>query len=388
MTAERLDLVIVGAGPAGLSAAYAAQKNGLRYVVLERALLAQTIREFPLRQPLHSPAHDVELLWGELLTPENPTREEVLAHYRGFARRHGLSVRCHEPVHQLERVGAGFRLRSERADYQAAKVLIATGGFGRPRRLGAVGETAERVSYRFVEAGPYAGRDVLVVGGGNSAAEAALALQAAGARVTLSVRRPSFAPRDGTPDAFTSIKKFNSRPLEDLAAEGKLTLLFSSQVTGLFDGEAELRVDGEEAPRRITCRHVFALLGADPDVTLLRQAGAEIAADGRPVYHPSSYETTVPGLYVAGHLTRELHMTNAIALAPLIVAHAAAGLALARRDGRLAAALAGWVRALRRRHRVMAGLRAFPRLRERVQALAAAYASLAKREARVTFAIW
>ena len=213
------ELVIVGAGPAGLAAAHAAQRCGLSYVVLERARIAQTVEDYPRRKPLHSPPQDVELAWGELCAQRSPnvTREELLAHYARFVAARALHVRTGQRVLSLERVPGGFALRTADASYAAAKVVIATGGFGVPRRLHVSGETPARVSYRFIEGTPYAGREVLVIGGGNSAAEAALWLHEAGASVTLSLRRQSFAPRDGVSDEFTSVKSFNRLRLEALA---------------------------------------------------------------------------------------------------------------------------------------------------------------------------
>src|SRR5690349_19681777 len=204
-----LDLLIAGGGPAGLSAAYAARQCGLSCLVLERGSAVQTIRAYPLGKPLHSPAQDVEMLWGELaaIDPRFAGREETLAHYDAFAA--ALELRCGESVLSLERCAAGFRARTALACYEARRVLLATGGFGIPRRLGVPGECESRVSYRFRDARPHAGQEIVVIGGGNSAAEAALWLHEAGARVTLSLRRPSFAPRCGTRDEFTSVKLYN-----------------------------------------------------------------------------------------------------------------------------------------------------------------------------------
>lgn len=327
---ERYDLLIVGAGPAGLAAANAAKACGLRCLVLERGALAQTICDYPIKRPLHSPAQDVELAWGEAFAnrPPNVSREEILAHYRDFARRRGLAVREHEGVRRIEPEKGGFAVRTSRATYSAAKVLVATGGFGIARRLNVPGEGDAPMRYRFVEGRGCAGREVLVVGGGNSAAEAALWLHEASAKVTLSLRRPSFAPRHGIVDAYTAVKPFNVAPLQMLAARGEVRILFSSRIVELSADAAILEAEGRRL--RLPCHRVFALLGADPDLTLLRQAGAAIAADGRPVYDPQTYETSVPGLYVAGHLTRELHIPKAVVMAPKIVQRIAGRVPAAR----------------------------------------------------------
>jgi thioredoxin reductase (NADPH) len=374
MSSERLDLLIVGAGPAGLAAANAARVCGLRSLVLERGALAQTICDYPVKRPLHSPPQDVELAWGEAFAsrPPNVSREEILAHYREFSRRRGLEIREQEGVRRIEREAGGFAVRTSRATYHATRVLVATGGFGIARRLEVPGANdEERVHYRFVEGNSCAARDVLVVGGGNSAAEAALWLHESGARVTLSLRRPSFAPRGGPVDAFTAVKPFNVAPLLELAARGEMRILFSSRVVALTPDAAI--IESENRRWRIPCERVFALLGADPDVMLLRQIGAAVAADGRPVYDPQTYETTVPGLYVAGHLTRELHIPKAVVIAPKIVHRIAGRMPSARGAGLVLDAAAQATKTLRRRNPFVRRLvRDYPLLRRPVQAADAA----------------
>jgi len=322
------DLLIIGAGPAGLAAAHAAKQASLSYLVIEKGMIAQTVYDYPIGKPLHSGPETVELAWGALHpTNYHPTREEVLLHYTRFAiREQRLHIRALEQVQTLARSEPlGFKVETDRGRYQARNVILATGGFGIPRRLGVPGESDARVTYRFSEGFPFAGQEVLVVGGGNSAAEAARYLHEAEAKVTLSLRRASLAPVDPMQDLYTVVKEWNRRHLEALHARGEVNIVYSSQLVDISHAEATLRMDGREGHRRIRCQRIFALIGADPDLTLLRQVGAEIAEDGRPVYDAATHQTTVPGLYVAGHLSRELHLLNAILVPPTIVRLIAAG---------------------------------------------------------------
>jgi thioredoxin reductase (NADPH) len=306
------DLIIVGAGPAGLTAAYAAQQAKLNYLVLERAAIAQTIADYPVGRLLFSTPNEIELIPGTLQPKfgPKPTREEVLAYYTRLATRElRLKIHTYEAVQAILPNGPSFQVISTKAVYGARRVIVATGGFGRPRRLGVPGETPERVSYRFVEAFPYAGRPVLVVGGGNSAAEAALDLARIGAQVAWSLRRPTLDPRPNDPDQV-GIKPWVRAPLMECVAKGELTIHYATTCVEVLPRAARLQhEDGTE--EEVRCDHIFALLGAVPEVSLLVAAGVTIAADGRPVYNPDTNETNVPGLYVVGHLTRELHMKNA-----------------------------------------------------------------------------
>ncbi|MCS7079559.1 MAG: NAD(P)-binding domain-containing protein [Chloracidobacterium sp.] len=314
------DLVIIGAGPAGLTAAYAAQQAGLDYLVLERAAIAQTIADYPIGRTLFSTPNEIEIIPGTLHPKcgPKPTREEVLVYYTRLAVCElRLCVHTYEATQAILPTGHGFQVISDRAVYEARRVLVATGGFGRPRRLNVRGETPARVSYRFVEAFPYAGRNVLVVGGGNSAAEAVLDLCRVGAQVDWSLRRPSLDPRPEDADRV-GIKPWVREPLLECEARGEVKIHYATNCVGVTPRTAQLQ-DAGGVVYDVPCDQIFALLGAVPDVTLLAAAGVTIAPDGRPLYNPETNETNVSGLYVVGHLTRELHMKNATVVPRRIV---------------------------------------------------------------------
>ncbi|HJQ67495.1 MAG TPA: NAD(P)-binding domain-containing protein [Blastocatellia bacterium] len=324
------DLIIVGSGPAGLVAALSAKRNGLDYLVFERGVVANTIYNYPIAKPLFSTSEEVELEQGALGRASKPTREEVLAHYNDLITREAVEIRAGEEVRSIMPAGEGLIVETNTDKYVARTVLVATGGFGRQRRLNVPGESAESVSYKFREAFPYAAKHVLVVGGGNSAAEAALFLADAGARVTLSLRRESLDLPDEIDDVSEAagrprakIKPWVQDPLEQAANEGRIRIITSSEVVEIRQRSALLRVahDGGGDIVEVECDHVFALIGADPDTKLLEEAGVEIAPDGRPVYNPQTFETSVSGLYVAGHITRELHMKNAVEVTRRVTDH-------------------------------------------------------------------
>ena len=308
------DLVIIGSGPAGLSAALGAARNGLDYIVLERSSIAETIYRFPTAKALFSTGNDLELMPGTFPRGFKPTREGLLSHYLKAARDEGLRILTGVHVRRIVAEGDSFTVQSIEAEFGSRAVLVATGGFGKQRMLSVPGESDDRVSYSFQEPYRFALKQVLVVGGGNSAAEATLDLSDLAARVTLSVRRAKLDLPPSAPGG-APIKPWVLEPLWGAIREDKINLIPSSRVLEITPSSAILALDTGStgaAVEEIECDHILALIGADPDTTLLSEAGAVIADDGRPVYDPETYETTVPGLFVSGHVTRERHIKNAI----------------------------------------------------------------------------
>lgn len=308
------DLVIIGSGPAGLSAALAAARRGLDYIIVERGIVAETIYRFPVAKTLFSTGNELELKPGSFREGSKPTREELLLHYLKTARDEGLKILTGVEARLIVPTSDSFTVRSSDQEFAARAVLVAVGGFGRHRKLSVPGENHQRVAYSFQEPYPYALKHILVVGGGNSAAEAALDLADFAVGVTLAVRRAALELAPTAPDG-AAIKPWVLAQLRAAIREGKINLKCSSRLLEITRESAFLALregDDDSAVEEIPCDHILALIGADPDTKLLSDAGASIAEDGRPIYDPETYETTVPGLFVAGHLTRERHIKNAI----------------------------------------------------------------------------
>ncbi|HYE14326.1 MAG TPA: NAD(P)-binding domain-containing protein [Pyrinomonadaceae bacterium] len=316
----RLDLLIVGAGPAGLSAADVAAREGLDYLVVEKGLIANTVYNYPVGLTVFSTTNELELREGELRPcREKPTREELLSYYVSFALTHDLRINTEEEVKSLERLSPeGFRVRTSRAEYEAARLLVCTGAQARPRRLNVPGEDLPKVRHRFVEPFPYVRKDVLVVGGGNSAAEAALFLSEGGARATFAIWPADWENRDPKKGC---IKHWVRGPLEREIEEGRLRLLLFSEVEEIAEREVRIK-DASGASVTLPNDAVFVLVGADADLTLLRSVGVRTEKSGLtevPAYDPETFETNVPGLYVAGHFTNSRHIKEAIAVPRRVV---------------------------------------------------------------------
>lgn len=317
---RQFDLIIIGAGPAGLSAADAAAREGLSYLVLEKGLIADTIFHYPVGRTVFSTPNELEMR-ADTLNPcrEKPTREELLSYYVHFALEQNLRINTEEAAAEIERCAPdGFLVRTTRGEYSTARVLVAVGAMARPRRLNVPGEDLPKVHHRFVEPYPYVRKDALVVGGGNSAAEAALFLSEEGARTSLVIWRADWENRDPKKNA---IKHWVRAPLERQIELGRLRLVFFTEVEEIVEREVKLKLDsGETLP--LANDAVFVLVGSDADLTLLRQVGVEIVQSGLtevPVYDPETFETNIPGLYVAGHFTHARHIKEAIAVPRRIV---------------------------------------------------------------------
>ena len=316
-------MLIVGAGPAGLAAACAAQDAGLSYLVLERQGIVQSLVEHPQQIRYFSPADEMAIGGVPFFVRggHKPTREDALAYYRAVASARGLRVATWEEVADVERVGeagAGghFRVRSVRRvagegktrDHRARFLLVCAGTFPNPKRLCVVpGGDLPKVFAKLDDPTPFWGRDVLVVGGGNSAATAAMTLAEAGARVTLAMRRP--------PADFQShLRPFIVRDLLIMAGEKRLELHTGVRVARIDPESVRLvRVAyGEAPPERgadddvidLPNDFVFALIGHTADAAFFARLGVPLAEDGLPVYEEETAETTVPGLFIAGSLSR------------------------------------------------------------------------------------
>jgi thioredoxin reductase (NADPH) len=320
MGGENLDLLIIGAGPAGLSAADATAREGLSYLVVEKGLIADTVFHYPVGKTVFSTPNELELREGALRPcREKPTREELLSYYVRFALDEKLRINTEEEVTDVERLEPeGFIVRTDRGEYRASRVLFAVGAMARTRRLNVPGEDLTKVHHRFVEAYPYVRKDVMVVGGGNSAAEAALFLSEEGARTTFVLWRSDWENLD---PKMNAIKHWVRTPLEEQIELGRLRVLFFKEVEEITEREVRVRREDDEV---VTLANdaLFVLIGSDADLSLLRRLGVRIERGKLcdvPAYDPQTFETNVPGVYVAGHFTDARHIKEAIAVPRRIV---------------------------------------------------------------------
>jgi thioredoxin reductase (NADPH) len=308
-----LDLVIIGAGPAGLSAAEAAAQAGLDYVVIEKGTIANTIRQYPVGRAMFSTPNEVEMHEGTLKpVHEKPTREEMLSHYIHFVLDLDLHINTAERVVSVDgNINEGFVVRTDASEYKARRVLFAIGAMEKPRRLNVPGEELPKVHHLFIEPYAYVRKDALVVGGGNSAAEAALFLSEEGVRTTLAIWREDWENRDPKAGAM---KHWVRTPLEAEVDAGRLKVVLYKHVDEIRESDVTLTTETGES-LTIPNDVVFVLVGSDADLTLLKHLGVQTDAGKLaevPVYDPETFETNVRGIYVAGHFTHARHIKAAI----------------------------------------------------------------------------
>ncbi len=299
MVGETVQAVIIGGGPCGLAASIAMQRAGVSNLIIERHCLVSGIVSYPAEMSFFSTAEKISIggVPFSISTPK-PTRSAALAYYRTVAQHFGVTVHQYETVDRLEqladetwRVTSHTRSGAERVTL-AQSVVMATGYFGLPNRLGVPGEDQPQVHDRFTEGHMAWDQDVVVVGGANSAVDAALELYRAGARVTL----VHFAP---TLDA--NVKPWVRPDIEARMRDGAIAGRFGARVTEIGPDWVELESNGQRT--RIAAQHVFTMIGYMPETGLLRQVQAPIdPATGVPQHNPATMETPLPGLFIAGVL--------------------------------------------------------------------------------------
>jgi thioredoxin reductase (NADPH) len=290
------DVLIVGGGPSGLATAIAAKHFGLDYVVLEQGSLVDAIRRFPINMVFFTTPELLEIGGIPLTTPfDKPTRVEALLYYRKVVDTFQLQVQLYEEVTAIQpppRPGGEFIVESRTTRgvtrvREARNVVLAMGYYGLPNLLDVPGETLPHVSHYYVEAHPYYRQRVAIIGGKNSAAEAALEIYRAGGHVTMVHRGPGFGE---------SVKYWVKPDIENRVKEGSIAAHFNSRVVEITATDVAL-----DTGVRVPAEHVLLLTGYRADPEFMRRIGVQIHEDTlAPKYNVDTYETDVPGLFVAG----------------------------------------------------------------------------------------
>ncbi|MBP1995306.1 YpdA family putative bacillithiol disulfide reductase [Paenibacillus eucommiae] len=302
------DVIIIGSGPCGLSAAIEAKRAGLNPLVIEKHCMVYSIYSYPTHLQFFSTAELLEIGGYPFITPnDKPFRQEALVYYRTVALRENLAIKTYEEVTLVERRQQHYEVHTvdrfgRSARYESRFVILATGYFDQPNLLGITGEELPKVTHYYREAHPYTGMKVAIIGGSNSAVDAAMDLLRVGAEVTIVYRGAQ----------ISSVIKPWVRPIfESMVNKGKIRMLFDSQVQEIT--ESSVRVNTAGVIQDIPNDFVLALTGFRPDRTLLTSLGIDINEEtGAPYYNPETMETNVKGFYVAGVVASSKYDANEI----------------------------------------------------------------------------
>jgi thioredoxin reductase (NADPH) len=278
--------VIVGAGPIGLACAISAKRRGIDPLVIDAGALANSIVRYPTNMTFFTTPERLEIGGHPLVCAgAKATREEALKYYRGVARAEGIRVQTYTKLINRNEVDT----RLGRAKISWDKLVLATGYFDQPNRLGVPGEDLPHVRHYFDEGHLSYGREAVVIGGKNSAVEAALQLFRAGAATTIIYRGTTW-PK--------SVKYWLRPDLENRIKAGEITARMGAHVVEITPREVRLQNESIPADR------VYPLIGFHPDLALFDRIGIKYdRATGRPEINADTLETSVPGVHVAGSVT-------------------------------------------------------------------------------------
>jgi thioredoxin reductase (NADPH) len=307
-----IDLLVIGAGPTGLACAIEAQRAGFTAVLVDKGCLCNSLFHYPSNMTFFTTPELLEIGAMPFPSPnQKPSRDEALEYYRKVAEHYRLDIRQYETVQRVTGTDGNFTVHTtdrfgRPLAHRARKLVIATGYYDLPNYLNIPGENLSKVFHYYHDPHPYFRLDVLVIGGKNSAAIAALDLWRHGARVTL-VHRGS--------EMHRHVKYWILPDINNRIKNGEITAFFSSTVERITEDEVTLRTpDGE---RMLPNHFVFALTGYRPDFEFLEALGVKLDEnnDRCPACDPTTLESNVPGIYlagvvVAGERTNEIFIEN------------------------------------------------------------------------------
>jgi len=309
---EMVDLLVIGAGPTGLACAIEAQRAGFTALLVDKGCLCNSLFHYPANMTFFTTPELLEIGNMPFSSPnQKPNRSEALEYYRKVAEHYELDIRQYENVEQVDGSDGNFTVhtmdRFERMSrYRARKLVVATGYYDLPNYLGIPGEDLSKVKHYYHEPHPFYGLEVLVIGGKNSAAIAALDLWRHGAKVTL-VHRGA--------EMHRHVKYWILPDINNRIKNGEIKAYFSSNVTNIAEDDVILSTP--EGAVTLPNHFVFALTGYHPDFPFIERLGVELdeANDRCPICDPATLESNVPGIYlagvvVAGERTNEIFIEN------------------------------------------------------------------------------
>lgn len=285
-------VIIIGSGPIGLATAIELKQKGIPSKIIERGCLVNSIYNYPINMTFFSTSDRLEIGNIPFISHgPKPTRKEALEYYRRAAEHYDLDVNLYEEVTAVEGSDGSFTVTTDKGSYKAEKVVLATGFYGQENLMNVPGENLSKVLHYYDEPHRYAWQNVLVVGGGNSAADAALETYRTGANVSILVKYPTLKP---------TIKYWVKPDIDNRIKNEEITGYFNSEVLEIREKEVDIQTP--EGKKTIPNDFVLAMTGYRPHFGLMKKLGIELTDDEvkMPVYNDKTLETNRKGLYVAG----------------------------------------------------------------------------------------
>lgn len=285
-------VVIVGAGPIGLAVGITLKQRNIPITIIERGCLVNSLYHYPKDMTFFSTSERLEIGGIPFISHgPKPTRREALEYYRRAAEAYDLPIRLYEEVQEINGSDGHFTVITDKDEYNASKIIVATGFYDKARMMDIPGEELPKVTHYYDEAHPYAWQDVLVIGGGNSAVDAALQTYRSGADVTMAVRYSKLKE---------SVKYWVKPDIENRIKNGEIEAYFDTEVVEIREREVVLNTP--EGEKTIPNDFVLAMTGYHPNFDLMKSFGIELTEDEKkmPVFDEDTLETTRKGVYVAG----------------------------------------------------------------------------------------
>lgn len=285
-------VIIVGAGPIGLAVAIALKQKNIPVKIIERGCLVNSIFNYPKNMTFFSSSERLEIGDVPFISHgPKPTRTEALEYYRRAAEHYELDINLYEEVQNVSGEDGAFTVQTDKDTYSASKIVVATGFYDIARKMHVPGEELDKVTHYYDQAHKYAWQDIVVIGGGNSAVDAALETYRSSANVTLVVRDASIKE---------SVKYWVKPDIENRIKNGEIQAYFNSVVSEIT--RDEVTIDTPEGTKTISNDFVLAMTGYQPNLEMMKKFGIELSDDKKkmPLYNENTLETNRKGIYVAG----------------------------------------------------------------------------------------
>ncbi len=313
---QKLDVVIIGGGPIGIACGLEAQKKGLSYLIIEKGPIVNSLFNYPANMQFFSSSEKLEIDDIPFISKEaKPKRNEALEYYRRIVTSNNLKVHLFEKVSSVKKIDNSFTIATDKSNYQTSNVIVATGFYDIPNKIGCLGEELPKVSHYYKDPHFYASQKLAVVGASNSAIDAALECYRKGSAVTLIIRGPEVGQRVKywvRPDIINRIK------------EGSIKSHYNSTVKEIT--KTDIIINTPEGERVLKNDFVLALTGYMPDFAFLEKLGIALSKDEKllPTYNPETMESNIKGLYLAGVIcggmeTHKWFIENSRIHAPMII---------------------------------------------------------------------